>query len=782
MDENSTFIDYRNEGETENGKTDPKELLNNLLKKMLGYKLNKLEKRHAEESNSLKIMSKISQNIIISLDHYSHRVRKEIYKLRHRNDENHSKKRESIKKTYDLNKTMWKDDKTNNNNEDINIESLINKHMFNKSEKRASKSIDPRKDKSFMSETGHNAKEKKSKKEKMDVFSRLASKSIGNLKKLKLDINGPSNNTVHLLGSKSKNKKLTSSTKSLYNLSKKNNADKEKDKSNSPSNNLTVRKADKSKTLVSTPKLNKKQLKKIVQINLDSTSHTLGTESSKNFVAKTKKANSKGKLTHRLSKTFAGLKQEENNAENNKIITKKEDNDMQKGVNNNKSNNESKIDKIDKIKDSNNDDKKNSKNEKNFIDEDIIKDVDQDELLISQINIEKIEEINLDNLDVKNSINLDIPVDNNLLKKSILEINNNNNNNNNNSNSINSFNNNNNSLNNIKTINNQSNSITHNNSSNNNNSTSRGNNNINNIIISNPKVNPNFLDNNDEINFTLVEDSPMEENDNDFNKTIDLNISGLSDQLSIEEIFESHLDEVSRYLEMKDLCKLMLVNKECFTSIMNVLISKTEITIDILEEELTRVKNANKNLDFSKTELAPFKFSSNSARAVSLLNNNSGCNLIKFNKTQSNVNKEIFIIFGIYFIAAGKKREYFQLNSDDDKINYITNYFKNDLEKMSIGTLIEKEINGKIFDDNIISSLYKYSYKYIHIISPSRFQKANKDIAIFVFVIKNILEHIGTYDLQNIKPDKEYILYHARLQNNKTILDELNKFFDKINS
>ena len=360
MDENSTFIDYRNEGETENGQTDPKELLNNLLKKMLGYKLIKLEKRHAEESNSLKIMSKISQNIIISLDHYSHRVRKEIYKIRHRNDENHSKKREIIKKTSDLNKTMWKDDKINNN-EDNNIESLINKHIFEKiGEKRASKSIDPRKDKSFMSEISNNAKEKKSKKEKMDVFARLSSKSIGNLKKLKLDINGQSNNNnVHLLGSKSKNKKLTSSSKSLYNLSKKNNADKEKDKNNSPSHNLTVRKVENSKKMISTPKLNKKQLKKMVQINLDSTSHTLGTESSKNFVAKTKKANSKGKLTHRLSKTLAGLKQEENNEENNKIITKKEDNEIQKGTNDNKNNNEN---KIDKIKDSNNEDKKKSKN------------------------------------------------------------------------------------------------------------------------------------------------------------------------------------------------------------------------------------------------------------------------------------------------------------------------------------------------------------------------------------------------------------------------------------
>ena len=91
MDESSTFIDYKSEA-IGIDRSSPKEILNNLLKQMLGHKLNKLEKRHAEESNSLKIMSKISQNIIISLDHYSHRVRKEIYKLRHRNDENHSKK------------------------------------------------------------------------------------------------------------------------------------------------------------------------------------------------------------------------------------------------------------------------------------------------------------------------------------------------------------------------------------------------------------------------------------------------------------------------------------------------------------------------------------------------------------------------------------------------------------------------------------------------------------------------------------------------------------------
>ena len=772
MDESSTFIDYKSEA-IGIDRSSPKEILNNLLKQMLGHKLNKLEKRHAEESNSLKIMSKISQNIIISIEHYSHRARKEIYKIRHRNDENHSKKRESIKNPNDINKLMWKEEK-NNINEDNNIESLINKPSFEKkNEKRFSKSIDPRKDKSFMSETSNNTKEKKSKKEKMDVFARLTSKSIGNFKKLKLDINGPSNSGIpHLLSSKSKNKKFTSSTKSLHNLvNKKNDADKEKEKNNSPSNNISVKN---SKKLISTPKLKQKQLKKLAQIKLEDSNNTLGTESSKNIStsSKIKKTNSKGKLTKRLSKTLAGLKQEEKNLVNNNLI--KKSNEVLPEKSDNKGNNEI---KLENKKDSNKEKeaKQSTTKEKSLIEDDIIKDVNQDELLISQIKMDKIEEINLDNLDLKTSINIDIPLDDTMLKKSFVEIKNKN------SDSTNSLNNNK-SINNIKLVNSQNNSNTNNTSNNNNkNPPSRNNNNINNIILSNPKISHNYLDNNEEINFTLVEDPPIEEIDNDLNKTIDLNISGLSDQLSLEEIFESHLDEISRFLEMKDLCKLMLINKECFTNIMNILISKTEITIDILEEELTKLKTANKNIDFDKINLTPFKFSSNSARAVSLLNNNSGCNLIKFNKAQRAINKEIFIIFGIYFISVGRKREYFQLNSDDDKINYITNYFKNDIQKMSIGSLIEKEINGKLFDDRTISSLYKYSYKHIYIISPNRFQKINKDIAIFIFVIKNILEHLGILDQQNIKPEKEYILYNARLQNDKKILDELNRFFDKIN-
>ena len=810
MEERNNVLEIKTENNI--SKNNTKEILNNLLKEMLEDKLNKLEKKHVEESNSLKIMSKISQNIIISLDYYSHKVRKEIYKLRHKNDESKKKREHESYRKNDLNKTMYKEDKNNKNILDNNIDLLINK--VNKSlldssnqskQKRPSKSIDPKKDKNFFSEISSNHKEKSGKKEKMDVFSRLASKSIGNFKKLKLGMNTPLINS-HIFNSRTKSKKLTSSSKNIhYILNKKHEGEKKNE--HSPSNKEASINKDNPKT-ISTPKIKQKQLKKIALITIENnntSSNTLGVESSK---IKIKKTNSKGKIGRNFSKTISGLKKEEENKINdnnntNRIITQKK----------------SKIDISQELIDKENKDKfpevkitstiltkekdidnkvfpsknsvKRSVKERFLMDDEMLKNVNKDELLVSEINddeklneINEISAINLDDLNLKESININFLNNdsNTLTKKPSIEI----------KCSINSCNNNT-PENNIKIIASKNNSnieinkntnnnieLSQNNTSENNN-ISKSSNNINNIILSNPRNNPvNFLDNDNEINFTLVEDSHIDENDIDLNKTLDLYIPGLSDQLSLKEKFEAQLDEISRYLDMKDLCNIMLINKECFTTIMNVLISKVEITIDILEEEINKLKEKNKDLDFKTISIEPFKLSSNSQRAISLLNNSSDCNLIKFEK-KKDINREIFIVFGIFFIAAGKKKEYLRLINEDDKINYIYNYFKIDIEKMSLGSLIEREINGKVFDDDAISTLFRYSNKYINVISPSRFQKENKDVAIFVFVVKNILEHIGILDQQNIKPNKEYILYNARLKNNKAILEELNNFFDKIN-
>ena len=760
MENESTIIDYK----MEYNNNSSKEILSNLLKKMLDHKITKLEKRHKEETNALRTMSKISQNIIITLQNYTKEVKKEIYKIRHKYDENSQKKNEI--------KSSEKNDILNS---DINIESFIEskENILEKSNinnisniekiKRGSKSIDAKKAKElFLSPETSQKKMIKIKKEKTDVFSRLASKSIGNFKKNKMNIIEQLNNN----NSKSKNKKNISKKK-INNIQNKKNDINLNIKEDTPSR--PEKKTDKSLLkLTSTPKAKQKQLKRFSQISLEMTktaesTQTLREKNSKTLnSSKIKKMNSKSKIISKKTK-------------------KEEKKENQENINDISVDNKIKEIKIENVilsdKDLKNEnfqeEKKKSINDKILLDEEILNNVNKDELLISTIKIENINETENNNIDnnnlikdfsLKESINTNIDINNNndnnnLIKRQSSEINN----------SLNSFNKSNNDINNIKLINS-------NNEKKEEKKKEKYKSNIcdlDNIVL--PKRITNFLDNDKEINFSLINNSQNEfdNNDQEFNKTIDLNISGLSEHLSLEEKFEGHLDEITRFLDTNDLCKLMLVNKECYKTIMNILISKTEITIDILEEEISKIKESNKDINFDELKINPFKFNENSSRAVFLLNNNSDFNLININNKMS---REIFIIFGIFFIAVGKKKEYINLISDEEKMNYTNNYFK---KENSLGKIIEKEIKGKIFDDKIIASLYKYSYRYLNIISPNRFQKINKDFAIFVFVIKNILEHIGALEEKN-EPQKEYILYNARLKNNKEILEILNGYFDKI--
>ena len=760
MENESTIIDYK----MEYNNNSSKEILSNLLKKMLEHKITKLEKRHKEETNALRTMSKISQNIIITLQNYTKEVKKEIYKIRHKYDENSQKKNEI--------KSSEKNDILNS---DINIESFIEskENILEKSNinnisniekiKRGSKSIDAKKAKElFLSPETSQKKMIKIKKEKTDVFSRLASKSIGNFKKNKMNIIEQLNNN----NSKSKSKKNISKKK-INNIQNKKNDINLNIKEDTPSR--PEKKTDKSLLkLTSTPKAKQKQLKRFSQISLEMTktaesTQTLREKNSKTLnSSKIKKMNSKSKIISKKTK-------------------KEEKKENQENINDISVDNKIKEIKIENVilsdKDLKNEnfqeEKKKSINDKILLDEEILNNVNKDELLISTIKIENINETENNNIDnnnlikdfsLKESINTNIDINNNndnnnLIKRQSSEINN----------SLNSFNKSNNDINNIKLINS-------NNEKKEEKKKEKYKSNIcdlDNIVL--PKRITNFLDNDKEINFSLINNSQNEfdNNDQEFNKTIDLNISGLSEHLSLEEKFEGHLDEITRFLDTNDLCKLMLVNKECYKTIMNILISKTEITIDILEEEISKIKESNKDINFNELKINPFKFNENSSRAVFLLNNNSDFNLININNKMS---REIFIIFGIFFIAVGKKKEYINLITDEEKMNYTNNYFK---KENSLGKIIEKEIKGKIFDDKIIASLYKYSYRYLNIISPNRFQKINKDFAIFVFVIKNILEHIGALEEKN-EPQKEYILYNARLKNNKEILEILNGYFDKI--
>ena len=308
-------------------------------------------------------------------------------------------------------------------------------------------------------------------------------------------------------------------------------------------------------------------------------------------------------------------------------------------------------------------------------------------------------------------------------------------------------------------------------------------NNLDNIILSDDKKkNIDHLMGDSSINFTLIQPEAKDEENDENNKTIDLNISGLSDQLTIEEKFQSHLDDILIYLDNKDICNLLLINKECFKSIMNFLISKTEIKIDIFEEEISSVIEENKNIlniDINNIKIKKFEFNANSSRAISLLNTVTENNFLKI-KNEFLKNKEINIIFSIFFIAEGKN-EIINMDNTEQKWEYIFNFFKKHIEKQAMGNFIESELNGKIFEVSVINSLYKYAYKYSNIISPNHFQKINKDIAILVFIIKDMLEHLGILTDTKLSPEKEISLIKSRLDSNKEILEKLNEINNKIN-
>ena len=186
------------------------------------------------------------------------------------------------------------------------------------------------------------------------------------------------------------------------------------------------------------------------------------------------------------------------------------------------------------------------------------------------------------------------------------------------------------------------------------------------------------------------------------------------------------------------------------------------------------------------------ELNSSSQKSISLLNSISKINFIKSIKSciiNNNINKNKFIkkiilIFDLYFISIGKKNILNNLNSDyNKKIEYICNHFKNNKIKL-LGKIIENDLKNKKFDDLIINNLYEYSKENIDEINPNYYKKINKDIAIFAFIIKNILDFVGISNIDNKSDNKNneqkcIIIHKSRLNAKNMLLDKLNQILNK---
>ena len=296
--------------------------------------------------------------------------------------------------------------------------------------------------------------------------------------------------------------------------------------------------------------------------------------------------------------------------------------------------------------------------------------------------------------------------------------------------------------------------------------------------INNTTINSNIFNSNNHIknNITNINTINVKDeiNTNENNKNICYNL---------EERIEISLEHIVKYLNNEDILKMGLINKECFKIIMNYLISKKGDYIDEIKESFSQLKNNNSDKiiiqeDFNTIDnIKPLEFNDHTIRTLNLLNNVNIEQFFKIDESDDSINKNILLIFDIFFISLGYKKKIFSFkNNVKSKWNFYKNYFIKTGEK-NVGPIIEKKIKGRIFDFDIINSLYEYSHDHLKFISPNYFQnsfKSNSNINLFVFIVKNILEHVGI-NKDNKNVSKLYLLYNARININTLILQKLNK-------
>jgi hypothetical protein len=261
-----------------------------------------------------------------------------------------------------------------------------------------------------------------------------------------------------------------------------------------------------------------------------------------------------------------------------------------------------------------------------------------------------------------------------------------------------------------------------------------------------------------------------------------INNNNNKNNYTLAERLELCLDYLNQFLTKEEFLKIGLINRECFKMIMHTLISKREDIIDDAKEVITNLKNnypdiIDKNDNNNNFTIQPFECNNNSIRAIPLLEDFSLENIFNYNKSIDINNKYIILVFDLFFIAIGYKKNIISFKNDiKSKWDFYKKFFEKNNNK-SFESLIKNILKGKIFDYDTINTLYEYSKNYIDKIKPSFFQEINSDIGLFVFIVQDILEHVGiTKDLNNKKKvGKVYLLYNIRLTLNSIILQKLNK-------
>lgn len=276
-----------------------------------------------------------------------------------------------------------------------------------------------------------------------------------------------------------------------------------------------------------------------------------------------------------------------------------------------------------------------------------------------------------------------------------------------------------------------------------------------------------------------------DEHINHMNSFIQINNSN---ELSLGDQLETNWDLIGRYISTKEILELALINKQFGVNTITTSITRIETEIEQLNEEISKVKldtlmyvspfdtNPNSNN-------TPYEFNPTTQRAINLLNETSMdkifiCNPLKGPITPCD---DILTIYWLYFIIIQRKVPPFQTQRTKKHFWKETCEYFTNRSIPKLGLFIENEIKKSKMDNEMIYHLDLYSMKNYNNkkLSPTYYQNMCNVTGIFVFIIKDVMDHFGI-GKENLNDKKKLLkILDARFEIKNKILMKLNNINEK---
>lgn len=302
------------------------------------------------------------------------------------------------------------------------------------------------------------------------------------------------------------------------------------------------------------------------------------------------------------------------------------------------------------------------------------------------------------------------------------------------------------------------------------------------IFTPNPENNKNHKNENESINFLNLPEIRLSSIPiTNGNKESDNSLSE-SEHFSLGDKLETNFESISKYLNNNQLINFTIVNKQLGINAINTLMMRTETEIEEINNNISQILKIY-NPEEEKTKLKThFTFTKTAIRAIQILNEKNADSLFISRKISEKHKKDILIIYNILLCIITQKNIHKILKDDNVFWKYICDYFimRKNRNVIPLGTFIENEIKNINLESNeLIYKIYSMSYMHLQKLKPNYYQNICKTTGIIVFIIKDILDYLGISKDRNVSSSKIYKLLNARIEMQNRFLTKLNSITSK---